>query len=270
MIDLETQDPIPNPRRRRLARRPGCGNSWPKPARVVRGILSLAVMALLVSGVPASLAQNGTPVSQRVFDRDSSWNSSYSEGRALFEENCSGCHGEHGKGGLGLPLNLQSFLIIADTGYLVRSMRNGRPLREMPSFEDDLTPAQMRAIALYIKSWQYQPSMELPVVGKGDLAEGKALFSGLCTGCHGIGGKGGLVAGGGHVIGAVSGIGGPALADPGFLKSATDPYIKATLMFGRVGTPMGAYLKGRQGFVELRESEIDSIVSYLRSLQPKD
>ena len=207
---------------------------------------------------------------QDTIPRDSSWNSSYSEGRALFEENCSGCHGEHGKGGLGLPLNLQSFLIIADTGYLVRSMRNGRPLREMPSFEEDLTPAQMRSIALYIMSWQYQPSMKLPLVGNGDLDEGKALFSGLCTGRHGIGGKGGLVAGGGHVIGAASGIGGPALADPGFLKFATDQYIKATLMFGRVGTPMGAYLKGRQGFVELRESEIDSIVTYLRSLQAKE
>jgi len=245
-------------------------NRGPTNVRTLRGHFVFASLTLLLSICPAVMAQNGTPVSQRAFDRDSGWNSSYSEGRTLFEEHCSGCHGEHGRGGLGLPLNLQSFLTIADTGYLVRSMRNGRPLREMPSFEKDLTPAQMRAIALYIKSWQYQPSMRLPLVGNGDLDEGKALFSGLCVGCHGIGGKGGLVAGGGHVIGAVSGIGGPALADPGFLKSATDRYIKATLMFGRVGTPMGAYLKGRQGFVELRESEIDSIVAYLRSLQPKD
>ncbi len=68
-------------------------------------------------------------------------------------------------------------------------------------------------------------------------------------------------------MGAVSGIGGPALADQGFLKSATDGYIKATLMYGRIGTPMGAYLKGRQGFVELREFEIDNVIAYLRSLQ---
>jgi cytochrome c oxidase cbb3-type subunit 3 len=243
---------------------------WPAWTRTLFGALAWAAMVLFLFGASVSMAQNGAPVSQRAFDRDGAWNNNYSTGRALFEENCSGCHGEHGRGGLGLPLNLQSFLTIADTGYLMRSMRHGRPLREMPAFEKELTRAQMRAIALYIKSWQYQPSRELPVVGFGDLAEGKALFSGLCTGCHGIGGKGGPIAGGGHVIGAVSGIGGPALADPGFLKSATDQYIKATLMFGRIGTPMGAYLKGRQGFVELRESEIDSIVAYLRSLQPKD
>lgn len=270
MIVYETQDQLP--RRAPDAFEPGARCPKPKAryARAACGLFASAVMALVLLGAPSSMARNGTPVSQRAFDRDGAWNSNYSDGRALFEENCSGCHGEHGRGGLGLPLNLQSFLIIADTGYLVRSMRHGRPLREMPSFNEDLTPKQMRSIALFIKSWQYQPSMALPVVGKGDLAEGKALFDGLCTGCHGIGGKGGPIAGGGHVIGAVSGIGGPALADPGFLKSATDRYIKATLMFGRVGTPMGAYLKGRQGFVELRESEIDSIVAYLRSLQPKD
>ena len=224
-------------------------------------------MTTLPSGVSG---QNNGGISQRAFDRDSSWNVTYSRGRVLFDEHCAACHGEQGKGGLGLPLNLQSFLTIADIGYLTRSMQFGRPVRLMPSFEGKLKPEDMRAIAYYIKSWQYQPSVELPKTSKnGDLAVGKFLFKGLCTGCHGLEGKGGPIAGGGHVIGAVSGIGGPALADPGFLKSATDQYIKATLMLGRVGTPMGAYLKGRQGFVELRESEIDSIVAYLRSLEPK-
>lgn len=229
-----------------------------------------AAIVFVALGTSAPYAQSGAPVSQRAFDRDGSWNKNYSTGRELFEDNCSGCHGEHGRGGMGLPLNLQSFLTIADTGYLIRSMRYGRPIREMPSFADQLKPKEMRAIALYIKSWQYQPSVELPAAPrKGNVAIGGKLFRGLCAGCHGLKGEGGPIAGGGHIIGAVSGIGGPALADPGFLKSATDRYIKATLMFGRVGTPMGAYLKGRQGFVELRESEIDSIVVYLRSLEPK-
>jgi cytochrome c oxidase cbb3-type subunit 3 len=235
-----------------------------------RGILVIVALALITTHPTGASSQDNGRVSQRVFDRDSGWNVTYSRGRALFEEKCAACHGEQGKGGFGLPLNLQSFLIIADIGYLVRSMRYGRPIRNMPSFEGELKRADMRAIAYYIKSWQYQPSVELPKTpGNGDVVVGKALFDGLCTGCHGLDGKGGPVAGGGHVIGAVSGIGGPALTDPGFLKSATDRYIKATLMMGRVGTPMGAYLKGRQGFVELRESEIDSIVAYIRTLQPK-
>jgi len=81
--------------------------------------------AIFLLNSSASITRNGTQVLPRAFDRDGAWNSSYSSGRALFEEYCSGGHGEHGKGGLGLPLNLQSFLTIADTGYLVRSMRHG-------------------------------------------------------------------------------------------------------------------------------------------------
>lgn len=230
--------------------------------------LTLIALIFLMAGVSELAAQGGPPVSNRVFSRDGAWNTTYSTGHKLYEENCAGCHGKGGRGDVGLPLNLQSFLVIADAGYLTRSMKYGRPVRGMPAFAGELKPAQMRAIAMYIKSWQFQPSLELPPPPKnGNGANGWALFKGLCTGCHGIDGKGGPNAGGGHVIGAVSGIGGPALADQGFLKSATDRYIKATLMYGRVGTPMGAYLKGRQGFVELREQEIDDIVTYLRGLE---
>lgn len=231
-------------------------------------LVAFCLVCFVLAGVSGVYAQPGPPVSQEVFVRDGGWNTTYSTGRALYDENCAGCHGERGRGDAGLPLNLQSFLVIADTGYLTRSMKYGRPIRGMPAFADELKPGQIRAIATYIKSWQYQPSLELPASPRnGDVVNGGALFKGLCTGCHGIDGKGGPKAGGGHVIGAVSGIGGPALADQGFLKSATDSYIKATLMYGRVGTPMGAYLKGRQGFVELREYEIDDIVVYIRSLE---
>ncbi|MFQ5763324.1 MAG: c-type cytochrome [Rhodospirillales bacterium] len=230
-----------------------------------------AVAVLLVSAFTGPRAQEQAPMSKTAFARDSGWNQTYSRGRELFAENCAACHGEHGRGGLGLPLNLQSFLVIADTGYLVRSMQNGRPVRGMPSFKDVIEPKDIQAIAMFIKSWQYRPSLEVSAGAvKGDAKEGETLFRGLCAGCHGINGRGGPKAGGGHVIGAVSGIGGPALADPGFLKSATDGYIKATLMYGRVGTPMGAYLKGRQGFVELLEGEIDDIVAYLRTLQTEE
>lgn len=238
------------------------------PGASVLRVVLFASALLLITGVGLATAQGLVEVSQRPFDMDSGWNGTYSNGSALFEENCSACHGPSGEGGYGLPLNLQSFLTIADIGYLIRSMEYGRPWRGMPQFTDFLSDEEIRDIALYIKSWQYQPSFDLPNGPlTGDLEEGELLFNGLCTGCHGLGGRGGPEVGGGHVIGAVSGFGGPALTDPGFMKSATDSYIKATLMYGRVGTPMGAYLKGRQGFVELRETEIDSIVVYLRSLE---
>lgn len=236
-----------------------------------RHLVVVAITMVFFAHVADATAQSSASTSEGAFVRDSGWNTNYSKGQELFEDNCAACHGEQGGGGMGLPLNLQSFLVIADTGYLIRSMIHGRPIQGMPSFEEDLTPGDMKAIALFIKSWQYRPSIEVTDGSiAGDTAMGEIIFKGLCTGCHGLNGEGGPNAGGGHVIGAVSGIGGPALADPGFLKSASDGYIKATLMYGRVGTPMGAYLKGRQGFVELPEHEIDDIVAYLRTLESKE
>jgi mono/diheme cytochrome c family protein len=237
-------------------------------------ILLLAVVAAVTafSGFSHDArAQIDCPVSEHAFERTGAWDESYSKGHDLFAENCAACHGDSGRGVIGLPLNLQSFLVIADTGYLVRSMKYGRPLRGMPPFDEMLTPEEMKLIAVYIKGWQYEPSLVLPVVhDRGNASDGGKLFKGICVGCHGLRGEGGPNVGGGHVIGAVSGFGAPALSDPGFLKSASDGYIKATLMYGRVGTPMGAYLKGLQGFVELREEEIDNIVAYIRSLEPRE
>ena len=69
---------------------------------------------------------------------------------------------------------------------------------------------------------------------------------------------------------AMAGYAGPALNNQGFLKSATDGYMKATMMQGRVGTPMGAYLKGKQGMVELTEEEINDIVAYIRTWEKRD
>ncbi len=240
--------------------------------RFISGLPGAIASVALAAGlaVPAA-AQQGAAVAEQAFARDSTWGASYSMGRDIYEENCSACHGEHGMGGYGLPLNLQSFLTIANTDYLLRTMEYGRPIRGMPSFAEDLSLEERKAVAYYIKSWQYRPNLKLPANDiSGDAENGHDLYMGICAGCHGLDGEGGPNVGGGHVIGAVSGIGGPALADPGFLKSASNSYIKATLMYGRVGTPMGAYLKGRQGFVELLESEIDDIVIYLRSLEPEE
>ena len=132
--------------------------SWLKHVRFA----VILVAAALAASTGGAAAQGDRVVSQRPFARDSGWNDIYSQGALLFADNCSGCHGEERRGDFGLPLNLQSFLIIADTGYLLRSMKFGRPVRGMPEFGEFLTLPEMQAIATFVKSWQFQPSLELP------------------------------------------------------------------------------------------------------------
>lgn len=234
-----------------------------------RPLVTIVVMALaivLAWGFKRMIsAQEGT----EGFSRDAGWNDTYSKGLSLFQDNCAVCHGDNGQGDTGLPLNLQSFLAIAPLEYIVRTINEGRPVHQMPAFKDELTPQEIKEIALFVKSWQYAPSLpveEGPV--KGNKENGKVLFQGICVGCHGLKGEGGPEAGVGLVTESMKGFPGPALADPGFQKSATDGFVKASLMYGRKGTPMVAFLKGGQGMVELSEEEINDLVAYVRTMEP--
>ncbi|MFQ5914349.1 MAG: c-type cytochrome [Nitrospinota bacterium] len=210
-------------------------------------------------------------VEAAAFKRDSKWNSAYSQGRALFLTHCSPCHGEKGEGRVGLPLNLQSFLSVAPEGYIRRSIFYGRLPRQMVPFANVLKKEEMEAIATYVWSWLVRDYVGLDAKRiAGSVSNGRLLFDGMCAGCHGRDGLGGPQVGGGHVTNAMAGFAAPALNNQGFLKSATDGYIKATMMQGRVGTPMGSYLKGKQGMVELSEEEINDIVAYIRTWEEHD
>lgn len=81
------------------------------------------------------------------------------EGAELFEENCSSCHGENGIGGLenGAPTLTDNVWIYGgDKDALYETIWNGR-IGVMPSWEDRLTPAEIRKLTLYVY-WQNHDS----------------------------------------------------------------------------------------------------------------
>jgi len=184
------------------------------------------------------------------------------DGAALYAQRCAVCHGEDGRGGVGVPLALESFLNGVDDRFLRDSIRHGRPGRVMPAFPS-LSDAQLDAIVSHIRSWSERPApmfIERPVVG--DAVHGKALYGKYCAQCHGE------AAGGGQGTGVTFSrhrklpIIAPALNNPGFLASASDEMIKHTLMLGREGTPMSSFLVHG-----LKEDDIDDLVSFIRSMQ---
>lgn len=186
------------------------------------------------------------------------------EGARLYERHCSACHGLEGEGGVGIPLALPSFQAAVKDDYLFTTIRNGRPGRVMPSFKS-LSDAQVRAIISHIRGWAPEQVRRQQVTlkpGYGNPERGKALFAKYCAHCHGTNGEGG------HGTGVTFSrprdlpIMAPALNNPGFLAAADDAMIKRTLMEGREGTPMIAFLK-----VGLKERDIDDIVSYVRSFE---
>lgn len=172
-------------------------------------------------------------------------------GAKLYLANCASCHGAEGEGGRGLALNRQSFLVLASDVYLVKSMLYGRPTRGCPP-RKDLSKDELVLIASFIKGWQKEKSVTVPNnrVQPYPSVRGKELFA-LCAGCHDADGAGAM---------------GPSLIDPGFQASASDGFIRGTIMLGRDGTPMAGFSKEAGHIAALSEEDIDEVVAYIRYL----
>ena len=84
----------------------------------------------------------------------------------------------------------------------------------------------------------------------GDAAAGGALFDSHCARCHGPNGEGGE---------------GPALRNPVLLETATDTMLVETIRRGRRGTTMEGFMTATPTRPALAQSEIESIVAFLRA-----
>ena len=119
------------------------------------------------------------------------------EGRALYEANCSTCHGLDASGTANGPSLLGSGPAATDfmlrTGRMPLANPADQPERRDPKF----TPAQIDALIAYISS--IAPGGEpIPTVdaSAGDLALGAQVFLDNCASCHGAGASGDSVGGG--------------------------------------------------------------------------
>jgi cytochrome c oxidase cbb3-type subunit 3 len=183
-------------------------------------------------------------------------------GAQLYDRNCAACHGSSGMGGIGVPLALPSFQAGISDDYLRQSIRLGRPGRVMPAF-GQLKKNEVDAIVSHMRSWN---KVQVPVYStqpvQGNAPHGKQLFAQYCASCHGATGEGSVGTGVTFSRPRDLPIMAPALHNPGFLASATDSMIKTTLMKGRKDTPMTSFIK-----LGLKESDINDIVSYVRSFE---
>lgn len=183
-------------------------------------------------------------------------------GDELYARHCSSCHGNDGKGGVGVPLALPAFLDSVSDEYLKKTIRHGRPGRIMPAF-NVLSDAQLVAIVRHLRGWSDKPApVEDDTVVQGDIGKGKKLFAKHCAHCHGDDGSGGKGTGVTFSRKRDLPIIAPALNNAGFLASASDVMIRDTITFGREGTPMTSML-----VAGLSEADIDDIVSFIRSLE---
>ncbi len=184
-----------------------------------------------------------------------------SVGAGLYVRYCATCHGEKGRGGIGLPLSLPSFQSGVDDTYLRQTIRLGRPGRIMPTFPQ-LRNDQVDALVRYIRHWSGDRPATLTAAGnQGNAVRGASLFATHCATCHGANGAGGDGTGVTLSRPRSQPIMAPALDNPGFLASASDRIIRTAIVRGRAGTPMPS--SANQG---LDARDVDDLVAYVRSL----
>ncbi len=200
------------------------------------------------SAKPDPHAQSQKPRDAKTADADPAKLS----GEQVYAGFCANCHGADGKGykaDNAPSLVNKTFLESADDDYIKRSIAAGRPGTSMAGYSakvggpfDDAT---LDRLVGYIRA-QGPPAGPIPPSAPGDAAAGLAVYNLHCVKCHGDAGT---------RSSAVH------LANPQFLATATDAFIRYGIVMGRPGTPMEAF-GGK-----LKPKEIDDVVAYVRSYQ---
>jgi cytochrome c oxidase cbb3-type subunit 3 len=192
-------------------------------------------------------------------------------GHQLYQGTCASCHGPMGEGASGPQLNNPTLLRSASDGFLAATIvlgRVGTAMQPMVHGHEGLgqiRPENVADVIAYLRLWDYPQSWrttrQVPERTDRSIAVGGQMFAAFCAGCHGPNGRG---------VSDGSGYYAPALNNPEFLAAASDGFLLATIARGRSGTPMRGFGKGSGGIAALESSEINDIVSFLRSWQVEE
>jgi mono/diheme cytochrome c family protein len=183
-------------------------------------------------------------------------------GAETFVGACIGCHGTDGEGLVGPALSNPDFLHSASDGFLAATVILGREGTAMVAMGQgqagivELDEEEVSNLVAFIRNWEHEPpKTNIPrrYVTGSDPVDGQELYVGYCAGCHGLHGNEGWA---------------PALNNPEFLTAATDGFLQATVARGRSGTAMRSYGKGGGGLAPLTGTQINNIVSYVRTWAP--
>jgi ubiquinol-cytochrome c reductase cytochrome c subunit len=211
-------------------------------AIVVFSVIGLAAAALGITSLvaPASRAQDGAAAPAGDADR----------GRALFASGCSSCHGMDARGirhrGPSLVgVGAQAADFYLRTGRMPLAHPQDPPERHPQTNYDD---AQVADLIAYVGSLGHGPAVPTPHPERGDLREGRELFTASCAGCHQIMGQGGVVT--------------PGTVAPS-LQQATDVQIAEAV---RIGPYVMPPFTQRQ----IDDHELGSIVRYVASTRHPD
>src|SRR5262249_4793336 len=179
------------------------GDGDPQRGRRRSALMNLRAF-LLAGGVATVCACNAAP-GRPTADSEVPAPSKIVSFDTLYADNCAGCHGANGAGGLALKLADPVYLAIADDVTIRRVVTDGVPGTAMPAFAQSrggmLTAEQVDAIvrgmrANWAKPDELAGSQAPPHTASlpGDAKRGSEVYARFCASCHGPDGRGGAKA----------------------------------------------------------------------------
>jgi len=205
----------------------------------------MAMRLVPVILVSALLAANGSAIGAAVENPEAH------VGAALYAQYCKPCHGidRAGYAADNAPsLASSTFLETADDGFLRSAIERGRAGTAMAGygreFGGPLVPYEIDAIMAHIRG-DTRPAPVRRQASTGTAVNGERVYRAHCQSCHGTSEQ---------RADAVH------LANPMFLDTASDAFLRVAIVRGRPGTPMEAWRS------KLAPKEIEDVVAYVRSL----
>ena len=173
-------------------------------------------------------------------------------GAALYAKYCQLCHGAklEGYAADNAPsLSSPTFRSSASTAFLQAAIERGRAGTAMAGYGKavggPLEPAEVDALIAFIRGGAAAPPPLPGKASKGDPQKGATVYATHCETCHGTATQRGNAV---H------------LANPMFLATASDAYLRIATNEGRPGTAMEPW-KGK-----LSGGQIEDAIAYIRSL----
>ena len=118
------------------------------------------------------------------------------EGRALYLQGCSSCHGLSAEGGNQAPSLIGVGAAAVDFQLSSGRMPLAQPGPQAQRKQTAYTADQTAALAAYVGSLAPGPAIPKVDLNDGDLQLGRLLFANNCAQCHNFAGAGGALSGG--------------------------------------------------------------------------
>jgi cytochrome c oxidase cbb3-type subunit 3 len=180
--------------------------------------------------------------------------------KALYSENCSGCHGQDGRLGAAQALNDPLYQHLAPKDFVRNTIANGIPGHMMPGAAKSaggfLTDKQIDILVDGMQqNWGHPgdfgnaPQLLAEGAAPGDAQRGEEAYKTFCSSCHGPDGKGGKAG---------------SIVDPQYLSMATDQYFRTTVIVGRPDLNIPdwrGYVSGRP----MTSQEVSDVVAWIAS-----